>query len=237
LTMEVLWHVKEFGRMVVRRNAGLGSSTPLVPQFGRSSPGEVGVSAQPIGHAMALRVQTVNALVLHFVLFTLAGWIQSGQQNVNDYLVEENRVLREQLGKRRLRLTDDQRRRLAVRGKTLGRTGLNGVASIVTPDALLRWYRNLIAKKYDGSPRRRPGRRTTQRDIAQLVRAMAADNPGWGYTRIRGALFNIGHDIGRNTVKRMLVDAGLEPPPSEVGRRPGRLSSRRTGEPSPPWTS
>jgi transposase InsO family protein len=70
----------------------------------------------------------------------------------------------------------------------LGRTALNGVACIVTPDTLLRWYRDLVAKKYDGSHRRGPGRPTTSRDIAQLVCTMAADNPGWGYTRIRGSL-------------------------------------------------
>jgi putative transposase len=155
----------------------------------------------------------VNALVLQFLLFTLAGWIRRGQQNVIDYLVEENRILREQLGKRRVRLNDDQRRRLAVRGKVLGRTALNGVASIVTPDTLLRWYRNLVAKKYDGSHRRGAGRPTTHHTIARLVCTMAADNPGWGYTRIRGALFNIGHDVGRNTIKRILADAGLEPAP------------------------
>src|SRR5690349_13096745 len=118
----------------------------------------------------------VNTLVLQFLLFTLAGWIQRGQQNVIDYLVEENRVLREQLGRRRLRLNDDQRRRLAVRAKAVGRMALNGVASIVTPDTLLRWYRNLIAKKYDGSHRRSPGRPTTHRAIAQLVCTMATDN-------------------------------------------------------------
>ena len=90
---------------------------------------------------------------------------------------------------------------------------MNGVASLVTPDTLLRWYRNLIAKKYDGSHRWGPGRPTTHRAIAQLVCTMAADNPGWGYTRLRGALFNIGHDVGRNTIKRILADAGLEPAP------------------------
>ena len=155
----------------------------------------------------------MNALLEKFVLLTLAGWIQRGQQNVIDYLVEENRVLREQLGQRRVRLNDGQRRRLAVRAKALGRAALDGVACIVTPDTLLRWYRSLVAKKYDGSSRRGPGRPTTCRNIAELVRTMATDNPGWGYTRIRGALFNLGHDVGRNTIKRVLVDAGLQPAP------------------------
>ena len=70
--------------------------------------------------------------------------------------------LREQLGKKRLRLTNDQRRRLAVRAKALGRAGLNGIACIVTPDTLMRWYRNLVAKKYDGSAARGPGRPPTE---------------------------------------------------------------------------
>jgi putative transposase len=101
----------------------------------------------------------------------------------------------------------------------VGRAALNGVACIVTPNTLLRWYRNLVAKKYDGSRRRCPGRPATSRDIAHLVCMMARDNPCWGYTRIQGALFNLGHTIGRNTIKRILIDAGLEPAP-ERSKRP-----------------
>ena len=56
-----------------------------------------------------------------FVVIVLAGWMNQRQQNVIEYLREENRVLREQLGDRRLRFTDNQRRRLAVRAKGLGR--------------------------------------------------------------------------------------------------------------------
>lgn len=70
--------------------------------------------------------------------------------------MEENRVLREQLGGRRLRLTRDQRRRLAVKGKVLGRRILSQVAGIVTPDTILRGYRKLVARKYDGSKKRGP---------------------------------------------------------------------------------
>ena len=83
-------------------------------------------------------------------------------------------------GPRPLRLTDAQRRRLAVRGKRLGRRALMQVAGIVTPDTILRWYRKLIAQKYDGSPRRRRGRPRMRREIADLVVQMAGENPQWG---------------------------------------------------------
>jgi putative transposase len=127
----------------------------------------------------------MNGVLLQFVVTILAGWIHRGQQQVVEYLIEENRVLREQLGKKRLRLTNEQRRRLAVKAKALGRSALHGIDCIVTPDTLLRWYRNLVAKKYDGSSARSPGRPPTKSDIAKLVVQMAASNPGWGYTRLR----------------------------------------------------
>jgi putative transposase len=127
--------------------------------------------------------------------------------------LEENRVLREQLGGRRLRLTNDQRRRLAVKGKLLGRKILQRVAGIVTPDTILRWYRQLVAKKYDGSGKRRPGRPRTAKEIADLIVRMARENSGWGYTRIRDALRHVGHEVARNTVKRILFDNGIEPAP------------------------
>ena len=90
------------------------------------------------------------------LLISLAGYLNQQQQEVIDYLQEENRVLHEQLGSRRLRLNDDQRRRLAVRAKKLGRRVLNELATLVTPETLLAWHRKLIAKKYDGSKQRGP---------------------------------------------------------------------------------
>ena len=148
---------------------------------------------------------------LHFLVLALAGWVTRHQEDRIDYLREENRVLREHLGPRPLRLTDAQRRRLAVRGQKLGRRILSQVAGIVTPDTILRWYRRLIAQKYDGSARRRRGRPMTPRAVAELVVRMADENPTWGYTRIRGALANLGRNIARNTVKRILHDHGIAP--------------------------
>ena len=122
------------------------------------------------------------------------------------------------LGPRPLRLTDAQRHRLAVRGQKLGRRILSQVAGIVTPDTILRWYRRLIAQQYDGRARRR--RPMTPRTVAELVVRMAGENPTWGYTRIRGALANLGHHIARNTVKRILHDHGLDPAPERNQRTP-----------------
>ena len=148
---------------------------------------------------------------LHFLLLIFSGWANRQQQDVIAYLKVENRVLREQLGGRRLRLTDDQRRRLAMKGKLLGHKALGEVVGIVTPDTILRRHRQLVARKYDGSRKRGPGRPRTKHETVDLVVRMARENAGWGYTRIRDALRHLGHEIARNTVKRILLDHGIEP--------------------------
>jgi hypothetical protein len=122
-----------------------------------------------------------------FLVISLAGWINERQQQVIEYLVEENRVLRKQIGSRRMRFTDDQRRRLAAKAKKLGRKVLAQVVTIVTPETLLAWHRRLIAKKYDGSTYRTPGRPKTLVKISELVVRMAEENRTWGYRRIQGA--------------------------------------------------
>src|SRR5262247_1181398 len=106
---------------------------------------------------------------LQFVLVALAGWLNQQQRDVIDYLQEENRVLREQIGARRLRFSDDQRRRLASRARTVGRRLLREFATIVTPDTLLAWHRILIAKQHDGSTRRGPGRPPVMTEIRALI--------------------------------------------------------------------
>ena len=138
---------------------------------------------------------------VRLLLVTLAGWINRQQQEVIEYLVEENRVLIEQLSGRRVRLTDDQRRRLAARGHRLGRRVLRQVATIVTPDTILRWHRRLIARKWTFGPKR-PGRPGIMKEISALIVRMATDNPGWGYSRIQGALKNLEHRVARSTVAR-----------------------------------
>ena len=92
----------------------------------------------------------IETIHLQLLLATFAGWIGRQQSHVIAYLIEENRVLKEQLesGGRRLRFTDDQRRRLAAKGKPLGRKVLGEIATIVTPDTILAWHRRLIAVKW-----------------------------------------------------------------------------------------
>src|SRR6266699_3594725 len=104
-----------------------------------------------------------------FMLIAVAGWMNQRQLQVIDYLREENRVLREQLGGRRLRLNDDQRRRLAAKAKGIGRKLLAEIATIVTPETLLAWHRKLIAQKYDGTAHRAPGRPRAVAEIESLV--------------------------------------------------------------------
>src|SRR2546425_5499323 len=153
-----------------------------------------------------------------FLIVAIAGWMNRHQQAVIEYLMEENRVLREQIGRRRMRFDDDQRRRLAAKAKRLGRRLLAQVATIVTPETLLAWHRKLIAMKYDGSARRRPGRPPTSKEITALVLRMAEENRGWGYRRIQGALANLGYTVGRNTVANIFKRYGMEPAPERINR-------------------
>ena len=153
-------------------------------------------------------------MIFHVLVAMLAGWLQRHQQQVITYLHEENRVLKAQLGGRRLRLTDTERSRLAALAHPLGRTRLKEVATLATPDTLLRWYKRLIAQKFDGSQHRRPcGRPRVAEEIEQLVMRMAEENPTWGYRRIQGALANLGYHIDKITVRNILRRYHREPAP------------------------
>ena len=142
-----------------------------------------------------------------------AGWVNRHQLDVIEYLQEENRVLKERFGGTRLRFTDAERRRLARKARALGRKVLNELETLVTPDTLLRWYRKLVASKWNYSHRRGPGRPRVMKTIVDLVLQMALENPSWGYTRIRGALANLRHQVGRGTIANILREHGIEPAP------------------------
>ena len=138
----------------------------------------------------------------HLLVIALAGWLNRHQQDVIDYLIEENRVLKEQLEGQRLRFTDEQRIRLAVKAKVLGRRLLDELETLVTPDTLLAWHRKLIAQKWTYA-RLGPGRPRLAQEITDLVLRMVRENVSWGYERIQGALANLGHIIGAPTRSRI----------------------------------
>jgi len=126
----------------------------------------------------------IDAAALQIVFSVLTGWLDRREREAVAYLVEENRLLRRQLGGRRLRFTDDDRRRLATRAYRLGRAAVREIATIATPDTLLRWHRQLIARKWTYARKtRQPG---VLLEIRQRVVRMATENPTWGYTRIQG---------------------------------------------------
>lgn len=146
----------------------------------------------------------------HIVLAVLCGWLQREQEDVIAFLREENRVLKARLNGQRLLLHDGKRRRLAQLGHRLRRPVLASVVTIVTPDTILRWHRELVARKWTYGTAG-GGRTGLQARIHALVVRMATENPTWGYTRIQGALQNLGHHVGRSTVARILKGAGIPP--------------------------
>ena len=153
-------------------------------------------------------------MILHVLIAMVAGWLQRHQQQVIAYLQEENRVLKAQLGGHRLRLTDTERRRLAALAHPLGRKRLTALATLVTPETLMRWYQRLIAQKFDGSKHRgQLGRPPVAEEVERLAVQMAEENSTWGYRRIQGALANLGHHIDAITVRNILRRHHMEPAP------------------------
>ncbi len=153
---------------------------------------------------------------LQFLILTVSGWLHRKQQHALEFLEEENRILREKLGGKRIRFTDKERRRLAIKAKLVGRKKLREITTLVTPDTLLRWYRELVANKYDSSKKRtsrNPGKPRTKDATRDLIIKIASENSSWGYTRIKGALKNLGIIVGRTTIKRILVENGIDPAP------------------------
>ena len=126
-----------------------------------------------------------------------------------EYLVEENRVLRNQI--QHLHLSDPERRILAEKGKALGKL-LDDVITIVKPETLLKWHKKLVAQKWDYSPNRKqkgPGRPKIGPHLVNLILTMARENPSWGFDRIAGALNNLGHHVSDQTVGNVLRDNGM----------------------------
>ena len=156
--------------------------------------------------------------VLQFLVVAVAGWINQQPRDVIDSLQEEHRVRREQLGPGRLRFTDAQRRRRAAKAKRLGRRVRRDRHTLVTPDPLLRWHRQLIARTDAGRGRRGPGRPRGMDPIRRLIVRMAPENCEWGDTRSRGARGNLGHQVARGPLANVRKERGLEPAPARKTR-------------------
>ncbi|MEM7166718.1 MAG: hypothetical protein AAF581_14720 [Planctomycetota bacterium] len=146
---------------------------------------------------------------LSLLITALAAWLTERNNETIDFLREEVETYQAIAGTGRLPFTDDQRRRLAVKGKKLGRKRLLELPTLVQPDTILGWHRRLVAKKYDYSSKRGPGRPPTREDTQKLIVRMARENPGWGYTRIMGALANLAHIVCRTTIADILKAHGL----------------------------
>jgi len=137
------------------------------------------------------------------------------QQEVIEYLLEENRVLKQQFDAtgKKLRLNDMQRRSLAKKGKKLGWTALQEYATLVTPTTILAWHRKLVAAKYTGRRTVNAERQKEMAIIRDLCVKFAEENPDWGYARIQGALANLGHEVSDTTVGNILRAKGIVPAP------------------------
>ena len=156
--------------------------------------------------------------ILHpwqLLFLILSGWVNRRQQEIIEFQNAQIRALMDKLGRKRILLTDDQRRILAVKGKAIGRKTMMELTTIVTPDTILRWHRRLIAEKWNYSDRRgnTPGRPPVPDEVTRLVLRMAKENPSWGYDRIQGALANLGLHISDTTVGNILSENGIEPAP------------------------
>jgi transposase InsO family protein len=130
-----------------------------------------------------------------------------------EYLVAENRILRDQI-QGRIQLSDAERQTLAEIGAKLGKQALEEVATIVQPDTILGWNRKLAAEKFDGSKQRKsPGRPPVDKELEDWVVRMATENRSWGYDRIAGALAELGYDISDQTVGNILKRRGIPTAP------------------------
>ena len=135
------------------------------------------------------------------------------QQAVIEYLQEENRILLEQLGGKPKRFTDAQRIRVARKAKLVGRRRLGKLATLVTPDTLLRWFRVLVAKKWTFARTHSLGRPPVDAELEKLVVKLLQENPTWGSKRIVGALNNLGFRLSDSTVDNIRLRNGLDPAP------------------------
>ena len=150
---------------------------------------------------------------IQVIVALLAEWVRREQEKVIEFLESETKILREQLGDRRILLDDNERRLLAVKGMALSKEDLERACVIVQPETLRRWHRELVEGNRYTNTKRKTGRPSTDEEIVELVLRMARENVSWGYKRIEGALQNVGYTISSSTVANILKHHGIEPAP------------------------
>ena len=155
--------------------------------------------------------------LLRFLFSLLAVLVRSDLSKDVELLVlrHENQVLRRQFSDR-LRRDHADRLWLAALSRLVSRRRWPEVFP-VTPATILRWHRNLVARKWDYASRRRPGRPSTGSSVKALIIRMARENPAWGHRRIQGELARVGHVIGASTVWEILHAVGIDPAPRRAG--------------------
>ena len=149
----------------------------------------------------------------------VSGRVHKRRLLVLEYLQAENRLLRARLSGKRIHFTDTARSACEVSAKAVGRKAMLALETVVSSDTLMRWYRRLVAQKWDFSKRRGPGRLGVMREISELIVRMAPQNPGWGYTRIQGTLANLSHHVGRVKESNVLKCNGIISRVCDTARR------------------
>ena len=147
------------------------------------------------------------------MLAALCGLVNQRQKEIIEFQNAQIEALLKQLGKKRLLLDDDQRRLLAMKAHAVGRKALREITTLFTPDTILRWHRELIARKFDSSDKRKPGRPRIRQVVVDAIVRFARENPSWGYDRIQGALKNLKYHISDSTVGNVLKAHGIGPAP------------------------
>lgn len=168
------------------------------------------------------------------LLMMLAGWINRQQQDAINYLIDENRVLKEkylaETDKKRIILNDRQRRMLAVLAKKVSRKMLYDISGIFSPDTVLAWYRKLVAAKYDGSKSRsKYGRRTISDEVRQQIIDIARDHKHLGCRKLYGYLKYLGFKVSPALSAKSYVRQVLSLPRIVQSGQLGRSSSRHIG--------
>jgi hypothetical protein len=170
------------------------------------------------------KVAIVLPQTVQFFIAMIACSLNESARRRMAHLEDEVETLREMVkqatGKDRLTFTAEQRRRLALSGKELTPKERRACCHLVTPETILKWFRDLAARKYDSTTKRGPGRRRKPGEIRALVIRLASENLTWGYTKIRDALrTGLKIEIGRTTVANILAEAGIVPAPERNRKR------------------